>query len=359
MGSRPFEERPRVWPSCRLGTVVVSLSVIAFAWCDFPSPVSAQTTSTDPILAWLQQEKAKLEQQITRNRQLESRTEATLLRGQGVQAEARRINDMAAERVADQAVNTARSALAKAKAARELAEVNLAIINRAVAINQECADLRARAERDREALRRQLGASELIREGSSSQPILIASRTGMAAAKLAILANQFSKYNRLLIEAIKNIQFLQRHAAEVRPLVLTSADLETLSTTWAGINAARTAEDCSEELKGWSTYSHLMENAIAIGKCLKAVDKAAEFMRLHGQALEKVGKVLGIAVPAVEFANEVRELHEELKQVEDYTRSYPDMALQAARRLDERQKATLERVAECQQRFVGVMGEMR
>lgn len=338
--------------------LIASLALAA-AFSLLASTAYSQQTADHPILAWLQQQRVKFEQQITQSRQFESRTEATLLRAQGVQAEARRINDTAAERVTDQAVDTARSALAKAKAARELAEANLAVINRAVAINQECADLRARAERDREALRRQLGASELIREGSSSQPTLIAARTGMAAARLAILANQFSKYNKLLIEAIKNIQFLQRHEAELRPLVLTSANLETLSTTWAGINAARIAEECRDELRGWFTYSHLMENAIAVGKCLKAVDKAAEFIRLHGQALDKVGKVLGIAVPAVEFANEVRKLHEELKHVEDYTRSYPDMALQAARRLDEQQKETLTRLADCQNRFVGALAGLK
>lgn len=334
-----------------LGLFLIFCLIVFISSFQTSNNVYGQSPSSDRITSWLQQEHVKIGQRLAGYRQKENEIRGTLLRAQEIHAKALKINDVAAQGIASQAVDTANEALNELKTARELDETNLALVSRALTIHRECSELRAQLERDREALRRQLRASELVREGSSSQPTLIAARTGMAAAHLAILANQFSKYNKLVIEVVSNVEFLRQHAAELSPAVITQPALVEISTAWNGLNAARTAEDCKDQLQRWHTYSHLMENAIAVGKCIKAVEKTAEFISVNGKFLEKAGTVLGIAVPAAEVINEVMDLHKDLKSLADYTESYPHLALQAARRLDERQKDKLGKLAACQVRL--------
>ncbi len=116
----------------------------------------------------------------------------------------------------------------------------------------------------------------------------------------------------------------------------------------------RAADECKDQLNKTFTHSHLTEKAIALGKCADFTAKMAEFLQLHGKLLEQAGKILGIAVPAVEFAHEVGQLHEDMKSLATYTRSNPESALKAAKILDERQRATLQRLSACQVRFADV-----
>lgn len=318
-----------------------------------------QQSIQDPLVRWLAEQKASVERQLSALRSRQQQAQQALENATRVRAKAEELHDSAAAQVAQQAVTTAETALAKLRGQGAALETQLSAATNAININRECSILRTKAANDREALRRQFGASELVREGSSSRPTLIAARTGTAAARLVVLAYQFNQYTRIFMDVIQNFEFIERHASELRPVVLTRPNLETMRVSWNGLNAARSAEACEDQLKGWTSYSHLMENGLAVGQCAEALAKAGEFIKFHGEVLEKIGKVLGIAIPAVELANEVRELHEELSGLQEYTQSYPDLALQAAKRLDERQKATLQQVADCQSRVVTALGEFR
>jgi hypothetical protein len=324
-----------------------------------PRPPHAQSATGDPIASWLARQREKSEARLLEDRRREARIEATLSRALDARAKAYALNDAAAKPVADQAVEKARAALEIAKSLTRRDETNLQTLDRAVAINLECAELRALAERDREALRRQVKASELVAEASASQPTLIAARSGMAAARFAILANQFTRYNKILMEAIQNFEYLSKHAAELGPVAVTRPKLNTMLDTWNGLNAVRTLDECGDQVKGWTSHSHTLEKGAAIGRCSEALVKTGEFVRFHGEVLEKVGRVFGVTVSALELANEIRELHEDLRGFAAHTRSHPEQALQAARRLDEQQRETLERITACQGRFVGVVRELR
>ncbi len=175
-------------------------------------------------MAWLQEEQRNIEQRLAGYNQRENQIQDHIRRAQEVQARAAQNDDSTAQAVARQAVDTANQALNNLRATRDLDKKNLSVINKAIAVYQECAQLRIKAEKDREALRRQLGASELTGEGSSSQPTLIAARTGMAAAQFAILANQFNETNRLILEATQNAQFITRNMGESAAVTILNAE---------------------------------------------------------------------------------------------------------------------------------------
>jgi cell division septum initiation protein DivIVA len=341
---------------------ILAIRFLPLAICVSVVPLTLQTAYSgpdqiDPFSSWLQQERLKIEQRLAETRQQEDRVSARLNRAIEIQSKAHSANDMTAKPIADKAVETARKALDNVRAARERDEANLKILDAASKINQECAELRAKALKDRQTLRAQLKASELVSEGSESQAILVVSRTGMATAKLGRLVHQIKgdPISKVLIEAIDNFNFVKAHAPEIGMTIPIRTELIQLQTAWNGINLARTGEECREHIKLINNQSALLQKAVMVGHCSEALHKGIEFVSHNGEQLEKLGKVLGIAVSAADLANELQALHEDFKGFEEQTRSYPEKALAAAKRLDEAQKDTLGRIAACQVRFVNAV----
>jgi hypothetical protein len=333
-----------------VAAALVALSAGAGASPSSPSPESRESH--------LLREQTRIEKQLEADKPLQRELEKTISHVQGMLAELD--GDMAEERrIFQQALDTASEAWNKLQARRKQDQRNLKTIGNAITLQRECMELEARAERDRRALQRQMGASELSVAASEAQPALIAARTGMAAARLAILANQFSKYNRLMMEMMDNAQFLARHATELSPVPVAVPQMKDMSLVWNGLNAARSADECKDQIKGWFTYSHLLQNAIAVGKCVEALDKAAQFLQVHGTFLKKAGNVLGVVVPAAEFAHEVRQLRDDLQGLHAHAVSHPESALRAANVLDEQQKSTLQSLSRCNASVTETLKDLR
>src|SRR5574341_100822 len=126
-----------------------------------PAAVFAEP-APDQLTIWLDAERAKLETHLAEDQTREIRIKDTLQRAQSIQTKAYTTNDRAAQPIADHAVAKAKAALEKAREATRQDETTLRALNGEITLNKECAELRARANQDREALRRQLKASELI-----------------------------------------------------------------------------------------------------------------------------------------------------------------------------------------------------
>jgi hypothetical protein len=116
----------------------------------------------------------------------------------------------------------------------------------------------------------------------------------------------------------------------------------------------RSIEDCSTNFTKVTSYSYL-EKSLPVAKCADALSKTAEFLKYHKELFEKAGKLLGVAVPSLELVNDIRELREDVHGIEEYTKEYPERSLEAAKRLDEAQKDTLNSLSDCQQGVIESM----
>jgi hypothetical protein len=82
-----------------------------------------------------------------------------------------------------------------------------------------------------------------------------------------------------------------------------------------------------------NSKSALTKKALAVTECASVMQRVLSWVDVNGPIVQKLGDQIGIAVSAVDLANEIREAHSDLEGVETMTITNPNRALAAADKL--------------------------